>query len=154
MEFTDLTQQIISALAPLVVALLGALIAYATKYFRDKAVGIKVTFLRDALDRALQEAQAVATESVAYANQKFVEDLKEKAADGKLTADEAREAMSIAVQYFVTHISQESARILKAALGDIGTWVESLIETKVYNNNFFRPKVAKQPTVVGGDQLE
>lgn len=87
-----------------------------------------------ALDRALAEASIVAKDAVFYTQQVLVDKLKEQSADGKLTPHEAQQAMNLAWQYFQTHISKESVKVIEAAFGPVEAWAKSLMEAKVGEN--------------------
>lgn len=61
----------------------------------------------------------------------LTEALKERSEDGKLTKEEAQEAMRLSKQYFSSHISESSIQILEAALGPINYWLETFLEAKL-----------------------
>ena len=64
-------------------------------------------------------------------NQVLVDSLRQKSKDGKLTPEEARQAMTEAQQYFMTHISSRSMDILKSALGPVEDWLKDFLEAKL-----------------------
>ena len=128
---SEILVNIIGALAPLVVAALIALLSYVARYFSNKAEMIKETHFKDMLQSAIWEAQRVAAEAIKAVNQTLVDALKEKAKDGKLTKEEALEAIDSAKNYFRNHISDWAMRYLKAELGPIEVWLAGLIESLI-----------------------
>jgi hypothetical protein len=131
MTLSELGLQIAQALLPVVVAFLIALISYGISLLRGKAADIKNDTLRKSLDNAFYEAELVATDAIRATNQVFVDEIKAKSADGKLTKEEAKEAMSIAKNYFLTHLTTNSKSVLEGALGPINEWLESFLEAKL-----------------------
>lgn len=123
--------QIVELLLPIVVALLVALIGYGVAYLRQKTAEINNKIARDSLDAALAEAEIVAINAVRATGQVLVDELKAKSEDGKLTKEEAKEALETANNYFLSAISKDSLNILTAALGPIEDWLSQLLEAKV-----------------------
>ena len=131
MTLSELGLQIAQALLPVVVAFLIALVSYGISLLRGKAADIKNDTLRKSLDNAFYEAELVAIDAIRATNQVFVDEIKAKSADGKLTKEEAKEAMSIAKNYFLTHLTTNSKSVLEGALGPINEWLESFLEAKL-----------------------
>lgn len=131
MTLSELGLQITQALLPVVVAFLIALVSYGISLLRGKASDIKNDTLRKSLDNAFYEAEMVAIDAIRATNQVFVDEIKAKSADGKLTKEEAKEAMSIAKNYFLTHLTTNSKSVLEGALGPINEWLESFLEAKL-----------------------
>lgn len=131
MTLSELGLQIAQALLPVVVAFLIALVSYGISFLRGKTADIKNDTLRKSLDNAFYEAELVATDAIRATNQVFVDEIKAKSADGKLTKEEAKEAMSIAKNYFLTHLTTNSKSVLEGALGPINEWLESFLEAKL-----------------------
>lgn len=131
MSINEIGIQIAQALLPVVVAFLVALISYGVTFLRKKIAEIENDIVRSSLDGALFEAEVVATDAIRATNQIFVDMLKEKNKDGKLTKEEAQEAMLIAKEYFLNHLTANSKNILEAALGPINEWLEEFLEAKV-----------------------
>ncbi len=86
----------------------------------------------EALKAALDEAQQVATDTVAMLQQTMVEGLKAQAADGRLTAEEARQVAEDAVNVFMTDISSKSAALLAKRIPDWEGYAARLIEAKLF----------------------
>ncbi len=80
---------------------------------------------------ALSEADMVARDAIMATKQQVVDDLKAAREDGKLTREEAKAAMDNAINYFVNTISNDSKRILVAAIGPFENWLEEFIEAKL-----------------------
>jgi len=123
----QLVQYMVPAIGALLVALLGYLVAYVAKHTEK----IKNDIFRRTLEWAFNEAHNVARDGILATQQKLVDDLKAKSADGKLTKEEAREALTEAKIYFVNHISTESKRVLIEALGPMKNWLDDFLEAKL-----------------------
>jgi dGTP triphosphohydrolase len=121
----------IEVLVPLATALIVAGIGYLVAFLQAKTAAIKFSVLRTSLDAALMEAGNVAIEAVQYVKQTFSDDIKAASADGKLTKEEAVEALQKAKDYFLSHITEHSASILIKAVANWEEWIAGLIETKV-----------------------
>ena len=57
--------------------------------------------------------------------------VKEASSDGKLTREEAAQAMNAAKHYFLTHITSNSVNILREAVGPIKDWLDTFLEAKL-----------------------
>ena len=123
----QLVQYMIPALGALLIALLGWLVAYISK--QTEKVNNEIA--RRILDGAIDEAHNVARDAVLATQQKLVDDLKAKAEDGKLTKEEAREALTEAKIYFINHISDSSRQVLVEALGPMKDWLDDFLEAKL-----------------------
>lgn len=131
MTWNDLGLELAKMLLPVVAALLIALVGYGISYLRKQTQAIENEMARKALNDALTEAEIVATDAIKATNQVLVDALKEKAADGKLTKEEAVAAMNTAKLYFMQHITKGSKDVLEAALGPLSEWLESYLEAKL-----------------------
>lgn len=127
----ELALQVVELLLPIVVALLVALIGYGVAYLRQKTQEINNKIARESLDAALAEAEIVAINAVQATKQTLVDELKARSEDGKLTRQEALEAIEAAKKRFLASISKDSLNVLIAALGPVETWLENLLEAKV-----------------------
>ena len=79
----------------------------------------------------LYEAEKVADNVVASLQQTVVQGLKEKSADGKLTADDAREIADLALERFLSGLSAQTLALLEENAGDIIEYASSLIEARL-----------------------
>lgn len=131
MTWNDVGLELAKMLLPVVAALLIALVGYGISYLRKQTQAIENEMARKALNDALTEAEIVATDAIKATNQVLVDALKEKAADGKLTREEAVAAMNTAKLYFTQHITKGSKDVLEAALGPVSEWLEGLLEAKL-----------------------
>jgi uncharacterized protein (UPF0371 family) len=127
----DISVQVTQTLLPVVVALVIALLGFAVTYLKAQTQKIQQDMIRRSLNAAIDEAHIVARDAVTATSQKLTDDLKAKAEDGKLTKEEARQALAEAKTYFLTHISNDSAQILESALGPFKDWLDDFIEAKV-----------------------
>jgi DNA-binding HxlR family transcriptional regulator len=66
----------------------------------------------------------------------LVDRLKEASEDGKLTKEEAAEAMRMAVEYLQSHLTPGALQILQAAYGPIEEWLESYLEAKLAQQKY------------------
>lgn len=131
MTWNELALKLTEMLLPLIAALIAAAIGYGAAYLRKKVAAIEHEMARRTLEAALTEAEIVAQDAVRATNQVLVDDLRDKSADGKLTRDEAREAMRTAQGYFLAHITGGSKQVLEAALGPVHEWLEGFIEARL-----------------------
>lgn len=131
MSWNDVLMQLVQALLPVLTLAIIMLVSYAIAYLRKRTSFVNNQIIRSTLDEALAEADKVMVEAINYTNQVFVDDLKKASADGKLTKDEAMQAMNKAKEYFLSHISGGSKAILESALGPIETWLKESLEAKI-----------------------
>lgn len=110
---------------------LVVLIGYGIALLRKKIEEIDNEIARRALCAALTEAESVGIDAIRATNQVLVDELRAKSEDGKLTKDEAEEAMKVAKDYFATHVTNDSLRILEASLGPVREWLEGFLEAKL-----------------------
>ena len=131
MNWNKLFEDLVEALIPILVAFLTALIGYAIAFLKKKTELIKDEQLRNIIQRALDEANEVADQAILATQQKFVDNIKKAREDGKLTKEEAKEAMDMAISYFKTHITDESLKILEELYIDVDKWLEDFLEAKL-----------------------
>ncbi len=131
MTWDNVVIQVVQYLVPAIGALLVALLGYLITYISKHQEKLKNDILREALGAALAEAHVVGRDAIVATQQKLVDDLKAAAEDGKLTKEEAAQAMTAAKYYFVTHLSSRSKDILRKALGPINNWLDTFLEAKL-----------------------
>ncbi len=85
----------------------------------------------EALIAALSEAEKVADQVVAGLQANVVEGLKEKSADGRLSADDIKEVSMRAFEMFVSDISNKSLEVLADKADDIEGYIKNLIESRL-----------------------
>lgn len=85
----------------------------------------------EALKSAIEEAQTVADGVVAALQTNVVEGLKAGNADGKLTVDEAREVMDMAIGQFLCDLSEKSLEIIEQNADDAAQFIANLIEQRL-----------------------
>ena len=120
-------EYLIPVIGGLFVVLLGYLVGFIAKHLEK----LKNDTLRDAFSAALAEAHLVGRDAIVSTQQKFVDDLKAASEDGKLTKEEAAEALAAARLYFNNHISSRSKDVLKEGLGPIHEWLDSFLEARL-----------------------
>jgi hypothetical protein len=131
MGWGDIGLQLAQLLLPVIAALVAALIGVGIAYLRRQAEQIGNQVARDALQAALAEADRVAREAITSTAQTFVDDLKAGREDGKLTEEEARQAMERAKDYFLARTSRDSMLVLESALGPVEDWMEGYLESQI-----------------------
>jgi len=131
MDWNKFLGDILEALIPLLVALLTALVGYAISFLRKKIESITDESIRAIINNALEEAGRVAEEAVLATQQKFVDDIKKAREDGKLTREEALQALQMAKQYFISHLSGSSKEILFNLYENFDQWLEDFLEAKL-----------------------
>lgn len=131
MTLSAFAVELAEILLPVIALFLAVLIGYGAALLRKKIEEIDNDIARQSLAAALTEAELVGIDAVRATNQVLVDELKEKSEDGKLTEDEAKEAMGIAKNYFVEHMTLGSLEILEASLGPVREWLEGFLEAKL-----------------------
>ena len=131
MTWNDIVLQLVQYLVPAIGGLLVALLGYLVAYLSKQTKKVNNELLRAILDGAKDEAHSVAYDAIMATQQKLVDDLKAAAEDGKLTKEEAREALTEAKIYFVNHISDSSRQVLVEALGPMKDWLDDFLEAKL-----------------------
>lgn|SRR5690606_15552058 len=128
---SDWTFRLLEILLPAVVALVGAVLYFATVYLQARAEKIESEWLREKVEDILYRARTAVYEAVKATAQVYVDDLKAKRADGKLTAEEAEEARRIAFTHFKTILGDKGMAELQVIVGDVVAYFESLVEAAV-----------------------
>jgi hypothetical protein len=129
--FDQVITQVVNVLVPIILTLIVVGLKYVVNFLSAKASGVKNEVARESLVAALMEAQRVAIDAINYVKQTLTDELKKKSADGKLTKEEAEQALEAAKEYFLTHLSANALSILTAGLDPIEDWVTQFIESKL-----------------------
>ena len=85
----------------------------------------------EALGAALGEAQMVADNVVARLQSGVVDGLKERSADGRLSADEARGVMKTAIDMVISDLSVRTLELIADNADDITAYLSNLIEARL-----------------------
>ena len=85
----------------------------------------------EALLSAIQEARMVADGVVAGLQVNIVEGLKEKSPDGKLTPEEAKEIMEVAIGQFLCDLSSRALAVIESNADDAAEYIANLIESRL-----------------------
>ena len=131
MDLNHLIFNLIEILLPVFVLSLIVFIGYGVALFKKKVEKIDNEIAKGLLLAALHEAESVGIDAVHSTNQVFVDSIREKSKNGRLTKDEAKQAMELAKDYFVSHITSGSLRILESSLGPVCKWLEGFLEAKL-----------------------
>jgi len=131
MTWNQFWVEVLNALIPLLALAVTIAIAMLAEWLRRKAGQVQQDVVRESFLAAIFELERVANDAILATNQILVEKLKEAAADGKLTKEEAEAAMRMAVEYLQTHLTPGALQILQAAYGPIGAWIEEYLEAKL-----------------------
>jgi len=138
MDWNKIFGDILEALIPILVALLTALVGYAIAFLKKKTDALKDERIKTLIDNALNEAESVADDAIAATQQKFVDDIKKAREDGKLTKEEAAQALEMAKQYFISHIRESSKSILQQLFTNFEQWLTDFIEAKIGQEKRFQ----------------
>ncbi|NLS45359.1 MAG: hypothetical protein GX969_06445 [Firmicutes bacterium] len=136
MVLSDFAFKCIGILFPVVTLFIVALIVYGIALLRKKIQEIDHEVIRQSLSAALVEAESVGIDAIRSTNQVLVDELRERSKNGRLTEDEAKEAMRAAKNYFVDHITPGSLRILESSLGPVKKWLEGFLEAKLSKEKY------------------
>jgi hypothetical protein len=120
----DVTQIIIAGVGVVFTAVIVPLVKAAFEWLKGKTKN-------EAMKSALEEAGAVADNVVASLQATVVDGLKEKSADGKLSADDAMEIADRAVEMFLSDISERSLTLLEDNADDVTAYISNLIESRL-----------------------
>ncbi len=120
----DWTQILIALIGLLFSAVIVPLVKAAFSWLKGKTQN-------EALRTALDEARAVADNVVASLQQRVVEGLKAKNADGKLRPEEAQEVAKMALEMFLSDLSARSLALIENNANDIGAYVGNLLEARL-----------------------
>ena len=94
-------------------------------------VWLKEKTQNEALKSAIEEAQVVADGVVAGLRANVVEGLKQKNKDGRLTADEAKQLMEMAIGQFLCDLSERSLEVIERNADDVAEFISNLIEQRL-----------------------
>lgn len=136
---SELGQVLLDALAPVVLAVAGAVAAWLGASLR-RFLNARVELVEQETARAvLQRVADVAVVAVDATAQTFVDELNERAAGGKLSAADAREAASRAFNAAWTALGAEGQRMLGKVTADPKKVVQDAIEAAVHARGESRP---------------
>ena len=136
MTWNTIAMRVVEALLPLLALLVTVAVGYLISLLRVQAEKVKNETARASLLAAIAEAERVAVDAVQATNQVLVDGLREASEDGKLTKEEAAEAMRMAVGYLQSHLTPGALQILQAAYGPIEEWIESYLEAKLAQQKY------------------
>ena len=136
MTWNTIAMRVVEALLPLLALLVTVAVGYLISLLRVQAEKVKNETARASLIAAIAEAERVAVDAVQATNQMLVDRLKEASEDGKLTKEEASEAMRMAVEYLQSHLTPGALQVLQAAYGPIEEWIESYLEAKLAQQKY------------------
>jgi hypothetical protein len=136
MTWNAIAMRVVEALLPLLALLVTVAVGYLVSLLRVQAEKVKNETARASLIAAIAEAERVAVDAVQATNQVLVDGLREASEDGKLTKEEAAEAMRMAVEYLQSHLTPGALQILQAAYGPIEEWIESYLEAKLAQQKY------------------
>lgn len=119
------TDVLIYAIGLLFTSVLIPTIAAGFKWLRNKTQN-------EAIKAAIFEAEKIADQTIYSLNQTIVDGLKEKNADGKLTAGEAKEVMELAIHNFIADVSSGTLSVLSENADNIEQYIKNLIESRLY----------------------
>ena len=130
-------------LLPILVALIVAIMGYVIAWLKKQTGKIEQETVRQMFECALDEAYRVDRDAIMSTNQLFVGDIKARAEDGKLTHDEASEAMLRAKEYFIATMTRESLTVLESTIGPLEEWIEGFLEARLAQQKDVQAVVSK-----------
>lgn len=117
------------------VSALAGLVVSGTRYLKARAdaetAKITTGIKNDTIKAALEKGEDAATTAVLEIAQTTVDDLKAKAADGKLTPEEAQQAKNAAVRRALSMLSDAAIQTINTESGNAQVWIEAKIEAAV-----------------------
>lgn len=125
----DWTQILIAVVGLLFTGVLIPLVKAGFDWLKSKTKN-------EAILAAMTEAQMVADTVVYSLQQTVVGGLKEKSADGRLTAEEAKEVAALAVDNFLNDISDKTLELISNNTDNIEGYVTNLIEARLARLKF------------------
>jgi len=136
-------------------ALLPALIEYGIpivssvlSFLGAKAlVALRQRFNSEAASSALDRLERVAALAVQDVERTIVRELREAAADGQITIEEAREVRASASLKIKSVMGTDGLKALRASEGDIRTIIDTVIEAKVGEMKVRQSMVPPEPSV-------
>lgn len=120
----DLTQIVIAIVGLVFSGVIIPLVTAAFKWLKGKTEN-------EAVKAAMDEAERVADSVIASLQQNVVEGLKAKSADGKLSADDARDVADQAIDMFISDLSSKSLKVIQDNADDISAYIQNLIESRL-----------------------
>lgn len=120
----DWTEIMIAVIGLIFMGVISPLVKIGFEWLKNKTQN-------ENLKAAIEEAYVIADTTVAGLQADVVDGLKAKNEDGKLTADEAKEVMGMAVNKFMQNISDKTLATLEANKYEIVTFVSDLLEQRL-----------------------
>lgn len=130
---SDISLKIIEVLLPAVLALIAAGLAYGTAYLRARAEAIRNEQAQAMVLRTLTRAHIEVRDAVQATAQEFVNDLKARRENAKLTEEDVRQARERAWTHFKAQMGQAALAELEAIVGDLTAWFAAEVEAAVAN---------------------
>lgn len=123
--------EILYMILPLLAVGLVALVVMGLRWLKKKGDLIDNKYVKGLKDDAIEELERVAKDAILYTQQTLVEELKEKSEDGKLTKEEAKEALETAKEYFYDNVSDSTLDLVSSLIGPAEDWLEEFLEAKL-----------------------
>lgn len=139
MNWTQFLFDLAKALAPFAVAAILAGAAQGARYLEARISHIRNRALRDALDWAISEADALVRDVVIACNQTVVNPVKQA---GKWDATVAARVKQQAKDTVVRLLSEEAKRLLGQAVPDLTAWLDTQVERAVATAPNYTPAQA------------
>ena len=131
MFWQDLAIQIVLKLLPVIALLFVGLLIVGLNYLKKKLDFIKNETARKMVTEAIRETEKVARDSIMNVQQTFVEDIKKKKEDGKLTKQEAMQALNKAKNKFIENLSNDTIKVIEESIGPVEQYAENLLEARL-----------------------
>ena len=131
MDLTNFGLQVLAGLSPILISLAIALLGFGLNFLKKKAKEIDNNVIRKSVLSAVSEVDKVAKDAVRKTSETFTKSLKEANEDGKLTQDEARQAIEQAAKYIKNNASNYALEVIKNNIGSLEYYLEDLLEAKL-----------------------
>lgn len=127
MDWNEIFTNFALAMIPILGTLLSGLVAVAIKWVNGKANNENVTKYTGILQTLVQQM-------VGQKQADIVDAIKEKSADGKLTAEEIVEITSETKSDIIRQLPDNANVVLEEIYGDLDELIVAMIKTQVQNN--------------------
>lgn len=126
--------QLTTALATILIALLGLLTAYVRKYLAEKTASLKADAKITEMDYFLRKGIDLIDTVVKATNQSLVDGIKAASADGKITEEEAKAIFNTTKDNVMASMTPQIKQSIESVYGDINNFIQQQIEACVRQN--------------------
>lgn len=124
-------QILLEVVPPVTAAISDLLIVLLVGIITVLANSLRVKFKIQVSEATMSDIKTTVTDIVIQINQRIVDDLKAKSADGKLTEEEKSEVLDRAIQLALSLLDDKALKFLRDKYGDEFAAIELLVENAV-----------------------